>query len=704
MAPSSGSVLAEFLVKPAQYFRRRVDAADFTDGAAPARAAARRLALLPTILGCLSVLTGVWWGGEVLLPGVRSLWVLVPIGLALTLVQWLIGVLVLHGVARLLGARARLAHLHAVLGFTAVPGLLAMAMDAVAWNLAAVGRREVFALLHATGRTLELGVLVWGLCLTFHVVRTVYGPSLSRRRAVLVVVLSTVLGGLLSVEGLEAHHSIPMQELKFGAVSARVRALAGRLTVAGAADMEVATLKAWRGGLRRGDLVVVADVGAGGADGMGRLARVAGLPGDTAATPGGPAVLSGDSYHLSDGKARTAVVPGTQIAGRVPVLESVRLAALGGIDVWSSAFGRLQWPETGLPVTPGDPSEVVAGFLEGLRRNDPAEVSRHVVIAADAGSQEFGPWLRRMIQFAGPLDRWMMVNRTDGDVFTVYCRFRRADLAMEVGLEQSGDSWLITSVTSTRQRHSWREPVWKEGASAHLRLRAWPGFGAAIAVLAAADQAIYEQALAALCLQPDAVPAALAAPVEVMVFNSRANLHKALGIPIDDRSLGLWDRQAIYLVPEAPAADLARPEFARALVSTCTHEMTHALVTRYTHHRSGGKIVEPPWWLGEGLALLGERGHLVGKRDKIAAELKQVELPSIDGIARAKSACPLCLTATLMEYLTVVHGRDAPRRILDALCADRSPDQAVEAVTGRTMKELTADWHEWLRGGMVRGK
>ncbi len=51
------------------------------------------------------------------------------------------------------------------------------------------------------------------------------------------------------------------------------------------------------------------------------------------------------------------------------------------------------------------------------------------------------------------------------------------------------------------------------------------------------------------------------------------------------------------------------------------------------------------------------------------------------------------------EHLTLRHRPAAPRRLVDLMADDRTGAGALTELTGMTLEELTAGWHEWLLRG-----
>lgn len=133
------------------------------------------------------------------------------------------------------------------------------------------------------------------------------------------------------------------------------------------------------------------------------------------------------------------------------------------------------------------------------------------------------------------------------------------------------------------------------------------------------------------------------------------------------------------------------------------HEVAHVLITR----AAGGRPV--PRWLHEGLAVAVERPWDLEDRARLASALlfgRRVDLAAIDaafGAGETAQRRAYLLSTALVRHLMREHGADAPARVLQEVARGRSIDEAVPAVTARSVTRFEDEfwqsqrtWTTWL--------
>lgn len=343
-----------------------------------------RWAVLPFVLGTLSSYGGAVWISEALLPGTRSPLIHAVVTIPAAALWFLVGSLVLHGVARLVEGVREPAHngesftnLHKFLGFAQVPGLLLgfpmfllgvkLVLGYAGIGVGVVIDRPVQGSLLALFVVGALAFGAWRLVLTYKAIRFAYGLN-GRTWTVLLLwllVVWMVVGPLAprvaAAFPLTAAAFEPMRPT-FGHGGVLTKGI-------GLNTLRSNVMSPSLGGLRRGDIVLVdrRTASSGQAERQGgTLLRVIGVPGEKVnisvggsvrvngvpldepyaaasghdglvalegrelSLPEGEYFVLGDDRSLAPEAYGGGVVPRQVIVGRLPVLGVIFLRFLTG--------------------------------------------------------------------------------------------------------------------------------------------------------------------------------------------------------------------------------------------------------------------------------------------------------------------------------------------------------------------------------------
>jgi hypothetical protein len=157
------------------------------------------------------------------------------------------------------------------------------------------------------------------------------------------------------------------------------------------------------------------------------------------------------------------------------------------------------------------------------------------------------------------------------------------------------------------------------------------------------------------------------------------------GIPGGDHILGLYDGE--ILLPFA-VVNQFKPE----LVAIITHELTHAVIAQATSDHA-------PRWFQEGVA---QRMELVPQHDNAFHETNpELVLPLALLDAVMENTADLALTKdgyrvsqTFIRFLESRHP-DAVATLVAAFAAGKNSDEAITALTGKSLDALTRDFRAW---------
>lgn len=379
------------------------------------------------------------------------------------------------------------------------------------------------------------------------------------------------------------------------------------------------------------------------------------------------------------------------------------LASVVGMRLHASR--DLDWPSSGLPVLAGTPEEAVHAFLEALANDDTASAAQ---LASSHYGGVDGPALARQLadglRKTGALTRWLLVSRRDGEpvLITVYARFALAGdavLTAEVFGEAAG--WRVGNLRmGDGVNRAWKPPDWETASTSRLLIHAWPGYGRDLSLLAERGEEALDMALRPLAGAAANLLASEERPVAVYIYDSSVSLSAAFGESVPEWVTGVWRGGAVHLITQGPNTRDGRP----LLLEYLTHELNHAMLSRYVQGRAA-KLVSIPAWLSEGTAGVAARQLTGARRTHFAAAAARSEPPSLADLEERFAGSTVEFryeySFALCEYLCGRFGLDTLQRVLDAICDGAAPNTALETVTGQGFAALVAEWHSWLRGGLV---
>jgi hypothetical protein len=154
----------------------------------------------------------------------------------------------------------------------------------------------------------------------------------------------------------------------------------------------------------------------------------------------------------------------------------------------------------------------------------------------------------------------------------------------------------------------------------------------------------------------------------------------------NDHILGLYDGEILF--PFA-VVNQFKPE----VVAVITHELTHAIVAQATGDNA-------PRWFQEGIA---ERMELVPQHENAfhdTAPRFVLPLPLLDAVM--ENAADLTMTEqgyrvaqTFIRFLESRYGDKAITTLIASFAAGKNTDDALTALTGKSLDALNADFRQW---------
>jgi hypothetical protein len=380
------------------------------------------------------------------------------------------------------------------------------------------------------------------------------------------------------------------------------------------------------------------------------------------------------------------------------------LASLIGLRL--AASRSLDWGAEGLPVLPGTAEETVNAFLDALARNDPSSAAALFTSHYGGTPDEAAlAKLAEVINQAGGLTRWLLVSRKEGDPvhITVYTRLARAgDLVLTVEVFGDAIGWRVGNL------HMGDGPplarlatTWETASTPRLRLHATLSVAPRdLPLLVNRGEEALELALRLLTGASAGELVSQDRPVDIYVHESLTSLSAAVGRPVPDTVRGFWHGGAVHLVTQGPNTRDGQPLLLELLI----HELNHGMLARYVQARARQQV-RIPAWLGEGMAGVAARQLTAERRAHFANAAAGMRLPSLADLvgqfAGDSAQFRYELSFALCEYLCGRFGLDTLQRIVDGMCDGMGPDTALEAASGQELTALMADWHAWLRGGLV---
>lgn len=197
--------------------------------------------------------------------------------------------------------------------------------------------------------------------------------------------------------------------------------------------------------------------------------------------------------------------------------------------------------------------------------------------------------------------------------------------------------------------------------------------------------------------------------VPILLYCDQAALDRQFGPGLAFRALGAyWSGVIQVLSPRVwleptPTLGAQRVFWTQGPM---VHEYTHYVLDQLVPHGNY------PRWLSEGLAQYveyRETGYLwLEPSNRITLPLDEARLYRLDELTRDFDDLENTALAYRQAFLLVAYmmnnnlGREGVNELLSALSDGRSLAEAVEALTGRTLKELERDWLLWLEWSLDR--
>ena len=390
-------------------------------------------------------------------------------------------------------------------------------------------------------------------------------------------------------------------------------------------------------------------------------------------------------------------------------------AAVFFFGVLPARKSALIWPTEGLAVTPGGAEEAAVWFLDSVSRGDYATVAaRFTRRFGTIDPADIAKSLSASLGSMGRLEKWLLVASAPGNPVTVTAYghlTRKGDQIMTIEVYSEEGEWRFGNVRLRNPSSvSWRPPKWLEAETARLDLNVWPGHAADLGTLKDRGELAFSQALEPLAAGtgsaaggPTAapLPPGLTDKVSVWVYDSLASLSAATGQDLPDWFAGMATADGVIVLSSEALAKNQQD-----LSVIFVHELNHFLLMRYIAARSGGSLEGLPSWLGEGTAGLAARQFSGGRRAGFLASLPAppATLATLSQLTVGFTVNPLPwryeYAYSAAEYLVRMYGADAPRRLIDFICAGATPEEAITQLTGLSVKDFEAAWHAWLRAGM----
>jgi hypothetical protein len=375
----------------------------------------------------------------------------------------------------------------------------------------------------------------------------------------------------------------------------------------------------------------------------------------------------------------------------------------------------LVWPAQGLVVVPGSAEEAAASFAASLSRGEyDAIAARFTKRFGPVNPADIANSVKASLGSVGRLEKWLLVASSPGDPVTVtaYSHFtRKGNQIMTIEVYREDSEWRFGNIRlRSPSAASWKPPAWLEVETDRLRLRVWPGHDADLGTLKDRGEFGFSQALGPLAAGAGSatggptqapLPAGLTDKVSVWVYDSLVSLSAATGQGYPDWFVGTVTGDGVIILSSEA---MARNNPPKDLYTIFVHELNHCLLSRYVAATGGQLLSDLPAWLAEGLA--GLAAHQLSDPAAFLSSLpaSPAPLPSLAEVALGfgPSQMPLRYpyAFSAVEYLAHAHGADAPRHLIDFICAGATPEEAITKLTGLSVKDFEAAWHAWLRAGM----
>ena len=179
-------------------------------------------------------------------------------------------------------------------------------------------------------------------------------------------------------------------------------------------------------------------------------------------------------------------------------------------------------------------------------------------------------------------------------------------------------------------------------------------------------------------------------PIDFFVYADRDEFYEALG-PGTRENVGGTARSDIRtLFALIPPSSIDDPW----VENVVPHELVHLVfdtASRNPYHY-------PPRWLNEGLAVYLTQGYDLGDRSAVEAAAASGELIPLDGLtaqfptSRERFGLAYSISASVVDHLVRVHGRDAVVSIVRSYADGRTDDEAFEAAIGMDVAALDGAW------------
>ena len=369
----------------------------------------------------------------------------------------------------------------------------------------------------------------------------------------------------------------------------------------------------------------------------------------------------------------------------------------------------LVWPAQGLVVAPGSAEEAAASFAASLSRGEyDAIAARFTKRFGAVNPADIANSVKASLGSVGRLEKWLLVASAPGDPVTVTAYghlTRKGDQILTIEVYREDGEWRFGNVVLRNpSTASWKPPAWLEAETDRLDIHVWPDHNADLATLKDRGESGFSQAVAPLAAGgPTAapLPPGLTDKVSVWVYDSLESLSATTGQGYADWFVGMATGDGVIILSSEA---MARNNPPKDLYTIFVHELNHYLLSRYVTATSGRLLTDHlPAWLAEGLAGLAA-DQLSGPAFVSSLLASPAPLPSLAEVALGfgPSQMPLRYpyAFSAVEYLAHAHGADAPRRLIDFICAGATPEEAITKLTGLSVKDFEAAWHAWLRAGM----
>jgi hypothetical protein len=158
------------------------------------------------------------------------------------------------------------------------------------------------------------------------------------------------------------------------------------------------------------------------------------------------------------------------------------------------------------------------------------------------------------------------------------------------------------------------------------------------------------------------------------------------GITGTDHILGLYDGEILF---PFGVVNQFKPE----IVAIITHELTHAIVAQATGDNA-------PRWFQEGIA---QRMELVAQHENVFNNTKPqfvLPLPLLDAAMENGGDLEMIeqgyrISQTFIRFLESRYGADATGKLIASFATGKNTDDALTALTGKSLDALNRDFREW---------